>query len=74
MDGWQIIRHKRQDETIRDIPVIIVSSRDMVNENVTANILLVKRKSGLTAREFIDFTQAVSRILTPHASSNKPES
>jgi signal transduction histidine kinase/CheY-like chemotaxis protein len=65
-DGWQILSEKNSDDTIRDIPVIIVSSRDLALENVTANILVVNRKSGLSAREFTDFIQAVSTILTPH--------
>jgi signal transduction histidine kinase/CheY-like chemotaxis protein len=65
-DGSQILSEKKADETIRDIPVIVVSSRDPVHESFTHEMIMVNRKSGLSARELVEFIEAVSEKLTPH--------
>jgi len=53
--------------------VIVVSSRDPVHESVTTNTLMVKRKDGLSARELVQFIEAVSQALTPHLPLSGPE-
>ena len=73
MDGKVVLSEKKADENIRDIPVIVVSSRDPVHESVTTNTLMVKRKDGLSARELVQFIEAISTTLTPHLPSGGPE-
>jgi len=70
-DGKQVLSEKKADGNIRDIPVIVVSSRDPIHESVTTNTLVVKRKNGLTARELVQFIEAISAILTPHLSGGQ---
>jgi DNA-binding response OmpR family regulator len=70
MSGLQVLNEKRADEQIRDIPVMIVSSRDPVNEKVTTNALLVNRRNGLSTRELVEFIRSVSQTLTPHVRKN----
>ena len=40
MDGFQVLQQKSRDPSIRDIPVIIVSSRDPSNEPIVSDSLL----------------------------------
>ena len=71
-DGFQVLEEKQGDPTIREIPVIVISSRDPSNEAVVTNRLLVSRKSGLSARDLMDLIQAVSELLTPSLQRNGP--
>ncbi len=41
MDGWQVLAHKRQDATLRDIPVVLVSAQDPVEQPPTSPGLLL---------------------------------
>lgn len=65
MDGFQVIREKSQDPTIRDIPVIVISSMDPTGEPIITDTLTVSRGGGLTMRYLIACIQAVSEILSP---------
>ncbi len=67
MDGVQVLIQKKADESVRDIPVVVVSSRDPVQETATTDTLVVRRKNGLCARELVEFIQAVSGTLAPHS-------
>ncbi len=66
MDGFQVLQQKSQDPTIRDIPVVIVSSRDPVNEPIVSDSLTVTRGGGLSARDLMESIGAISEVLTPH--------
>ncbi len=61
-DGFQVLMEKGQDEAIRDIPVIVVSSRNPSGETIVSDTLSVARGSGLSLRELIEFIEDTSRI------------
>lgn len=63
-DGFQVLMEKGQDEAIRDIPVIVVSSRNPSGETIVSDTLSVARGSGLSLRELIEFIEDTSRIST----------
>ena len=65
MDGFQVLEEKRQDPAIRDIPVIVVSSRDPAGEPLVGNTLTVTHGHGLTVRNLVDCIQAIGAILSP---------
>jgi signal transduction histidine kinase/CheY-like chemotaxis protein len=67
MDGFQVLQEKNHDPTIRDIPVIIISSRDPTGAPVVSDALNISRKAGLSARELLGCIQAVSETLVPEA-------
>jgi signal transduction histidine kinase/CheY-like chemotaxis protein len=71
-DGFEVLREKQVDESIKRIPVIVITALDPVNEAIVTNTLLVNRKNGLSTRELIDFIQAVSQVLTPAVESSAP--
>ncbi|MDI7276153.1 MAG: ATP-binding protein, partial [Anaerolineae bacterium] len=67
MDGFQVLREKGQDPAIRDIPVVIVSSRDPGGEPIVSDTLTVSRSGGFSVRDLVACVQAVSGVLSPVA-------
>jgi CheY-like chemotaxis protein len=65
LDGFQVLREKSQDPAIRDVPVVVVSSRDPTGEPAISDTFTVARSGGLPARDLVACIQAVSEILTP---------
>jgi CheY-like chemotaxis protein len=65
MDGYQVLREKREDPAIRDIPVVVISSRDPLGEPLVSNNLIVTRRGGLSMPEVVASVQSRSRILNP---------
>jgi CheY-like chemotaxis protein len=49
MDGYRLLQEKRQDPSVRDIPVVVVSSRDPGGEPLASDTLTVTRAGGLLA-------------------------
>jgi len=67
MDGFQVLNEKNQDETIRDIPVIVISSQDPTGAPIVSNLITVGRSGGLSARELLTCIRQLSEILAPEA-------
>ncbi len=73
-DGFQVLREKGEDPAIKDIPVVVVSSLDPMNEAIVTNALMVNRKKGLSARDLLAFIQMTSELLTPSLQPRGQES
>ncbi len=65
MDGFQVLQEKNQDPEIRDIPVVVVSSRDPSGDLVASNTLTVTCSGGFSVRSLAACVRAVSEILSP---------
>jgi signal transduction histidine kinase/CheY-like chemotaxis protein len=65
MDGFQVLQEQSQDPSIRDIPVIVISSRDPSGDPIASNLLTVTRAGGLSARDLLDCVQSLSQALSP---------
>jgi signal transduction histidine kinase/CheY-like chemotaxis protein len=65
MDGFQVLQAKARDPAIRDIPAIVVSSRDPSGEPIVSDTLTVTRSGGLSVRDLLACIEAVSEILSP---------
>jgi signal transduction histidine kinase/CheY-like chemotaxis protein len=63
MDGFQVLREKSQDPSIREIPVVVVSAKDPTGEPIVSDTLTVTRSGGLSARDLLACTQAISEVL-----------
>jgi len=74
LDGFQVLREKSLDQTIRDIPVIIISATDPIGEPIVSSMLSVLHKSGLSVRNLLACIRAVSEILAPapHTAGQAP--
>jgi CheY-like chemotaxis protein len=67
MDGFQVLQAKSQDPSVRDIPVVVISSRDPSGEPLVSDMLTVTRGGGLSVPDLIACIQAITRILAPSA-------
>ena len=65
LDGFQVLREKNQDPAIRDIPVVITSSRDPAGQPIVSDTLTVMRSGGLSVRDLAACAVAISAALTP---------
>ncbi|MGQ9682057.1 MAG: ATP-binding protein [Anaerolineae bacterium] len=72
MDGFRVLEQKSQDPSIRDIPVVVISSRDPMNEPIVSNMLTITRSGGLSVPDLLSCIQAVSRSLSPEVRSACP--
>jgi signal transduction histidine kinase/CheY-like chemotaxis protein len=72
VDGFQVLKEKSQDDHIRDIPVIVVSSRDPTGTPILSDHLAVTRKGGLSARELITCIHEISAVLSPEKKIAQP--
>ena len=65
MDGFQVLHEKSQDPSIRDIPAIVISSRDPEGEPIVSDTLTVTRGGGISLRDLLDCIQSVTAVLSP---------
>lgn len=65
MDGFEVLREKSQDPTIREIPVVVISARDPMGESIVSDMLTVTRGGGLSVRDLLTCIQTISRVLSP---------
>ena len=65
MDGFQVLQEKARDETLRAIPVIVITSRDAAGEPVVSKSLTIVRKGGLSVPDLAACLRGFSEILTP---------
>lgn len=63
MDGWQVLDHKKKDESIRDIPVILVSAQDLVTYAMSNNILMATIGKGISVNKLLDCSLQFSELL-----------
>jgi len=63
MDGWQVLAAKRQDETIRDIPVAIISAQDPQKESISSRIVTATMGEGLSISKLLGCLRALSALL-----------
>lgn len=65
MNGFELLRAKETDALIREIPVIVVSSRNPSSQPIVSNQLVVARSGGLSMRNLLDSIEALTGVLTP---------
>jgi CheY-like chemotaxis protein len=76
MDGFEVLWEKSQDQTVREIPVITISSRDPGGEPIVSDTLTVTGGGGLSVPNLLACIRAVSDVLAPvgqSADQGQPE-
>jgi signal transduction histidine kinase/CheY-like chemotaxis protein len=73
VDGYHVLQEKNQDPAIRDIPVIVISSRDPAGQPIISQALTVTRGGGLSVRDLVTCVDALSAALTPQTPSGGRE-
>ncbi|NLF03316.1 MAG: response regulator, partial [Anaerolineales bacterium] len=67
IDGFQVLQEARADPALRDIPVIIISSRDPKGDPIVSDTLTISRAGGLSVQDLLACIQTVSETLLPDA-------
>jgi signal transduction histidine kinase/CheY-like chemotaxis protein len=65
MDGFEFLSEKSQDASVRETPVITISSRDPSGEPIVSDTLTVTRSGGLSVPNLLACIRAVSDVLGP---------
>jgi signal transduction histidine kinase/CheY-like chemotaxis protein len=63
LDGWQTLEQKKQDMSIKDIPVIIVSAQDPAGQPITTPSLRAMMGPGISADKFLQCSLELSALL-----------
>jgi signal transduction histidine kinase/CheY-like chemotaxis protein len=67
MDGFQVLEEKQRDEAIRDIPVLVVSSRDPAGDPIVSDTITITQSGGISQRSLIACIQTLGLLLAPSA-------
>ncbi len=65
MNGFQVLEEMRQDPTIRDIPVTVISSRDPLGEAITNTAIRINHSGGFSTNHLLEIIQMVIEIIIP---------
>jgi CheY-like chemotaxis protein len=65
MDGFEVLERKQRLPTLRDIPVIIISSQDPSGHPIVSKSLVVAKHGGISAQDLVTSIQALGQKLTP---------
>jgi signal transduction histidine kinase/CheY-like chemotaxis protein len=63
--GYEVLEEKNNDAHLRQIPVVIISARDPYGEPVVTDRLRVELSGGLSLRDVVQCTMALSKTLSP---------
>lgn len=73
-EGYQMLHKIKLDSDIRSIPVIAISARDPISDPVMASRIRVELAGGLSPRDIVRCTGAISQIFSSVHRSENPES
>jgi CheY-like chemotaxis protein len=65
MSGFQVLEEKGRDPCIRDIPVLVITSRDPSNTPIVSDILNIWREGGFSIQDLLNSITALSESLIP---------
>jgi CheY-like chemotaxis protein len=63
VDGWEVLKHKNQDDMIRDIPVIIISAQDPAVQVVTTDSMVTSIAQGIPVSKLLRSALDFSNLL-----------
>lgn len=67
VDGYTVLEHMQADERLREIPVIVVTAKGQEEEVITAGLVGVTRRDGLSVGELMRCLKASLDALRPLA-------
>ena len=67
VDGYTVLEHLQADERLRDIPVLIVTAKGQEDEVITAGLMGITRRDGLSIGELMRCLQSGLDALRPPA-------
>ena len=63
MDGWQFLALKNEDETLRDIPTVIISAQDARQGPLRSELVLATIGEGLSFSKLLDCSRELAALL-----------
>jgi len=72
LTGHQLLAIKNQSSELRDIPVILISAKDLISQPLVSRALSVTLRDGLTLPQLLACLKSLSTILVPTPSANGP--
>jgi signal transduction histidine kinase/CheY-like chemotaxis protein len=72
MNGFQVMKEKGQDPSIRDIPTVILSSLDPTGTPIMSDFLSITKSGGLSANDLMTCISTLSEVLSPHSPASLP--
>jgi len=63
MDGWQVLELKGQDETIKDIPILLITAQDPTGRPLASRVLLATMGEGLSLNKLLRGSLELSALL-----------
>ncbi len=63
MDGWQTLEQKKQDESIKDIPAIVISAEDPASQPIISQRLSAMMGPGISVDKFLRCSLELSTLL-----------
>ena len=73
VDGWDVLQRKSQDESIHDIPVVLVSAQDPCELPPTSQVFWASVGDGLSLSQLVECTLGFSRVILQPQGSFGPE-
>jgi len=74
MNGYQLLAIKNQSPDLLDIPVILISAKDLFSRPLVSRTLSVTLRDGLPLPQLLACLKSLSAILVPPPSANGPMS
>ncbi len=71
VDGFQVLKEMQADAQLRDIPVIIMSSRDPTGQLIVSDTLSMVRGGGMSVRDLLSSIEALGVALTPSRQADR---
>ncbi|OQA45619.1 MAG: Signal transduction histidine-protein kinase BarA [Chloroflexi bacterium ADurb.Bin325] len=71
LDGYRVLRAKNTDPDLRDIPVIVISSRDPGGQPIVSDQMTITRPGGLSLRDLAACVAGVSEVLAGGATKEE---
>jgi signal transduction histidine kinase/CheY-like chemotaxis protein len=74
MDGHQLLAAKNLSPDLRDIPVVLVSAKDLIDQPLVSRALSVTLRDGLPFPQLLECLKSLSAILAPPPTAGGPMS
>ena len=72
MDGFRFLAERSQNDSLRNIPVVVISAEDPAGQPIVSNALAVTRGGGLPVPQLLTCIDLLSRILATTGQADDP--